>query len=202
MRPRLSAAQLLAARNARPIQSLDDLAADTFESDEERRPYGLYVHGASDTGGAVRAVEAIATRLAWPRARPPLSVIGPADQAALDECSELARSFAITQLKTGPADGSPAIMSSNMMTEQGKTTVSCKLHDPPWTADFEDRRRWMLAEVEHVLAHAAGAVHLLGLLGVKVTPVQITRWVQASRLVSRSRSACRIRAGWAGTNSL
>ena len=48
------------------------------------------MHGASDTGGAVRAVEAIATRLAWPRARPPLSVIGPADQAALDECSRLA----------------------------------------------------------------------------------------------------------------
>jgi hypothetical protein len=34
-RPRLSATQLLAAKNARPIQSLDDLAADTFESDEE-----------------------------------------------------------------------------------------------------------------------------------------------------------------------
>ena len=34
-RPRLSAAQLLAAKNARPIQSLDDLAADTFESDQE-----------------------------------------------------------------------------------------------------------------------------------------------------------------------
>jgi hypothetical protein len=34
-RPRLSAAQLLAAKNARPIQSIEDLAADTFESDEE-----------------------------------------------------------------------------------------------------------------------------------------------------------------------
>jgi hypothetical protein len=33
--PSLSAAQLLAAKNARPTQSLDDLAADTFESDEE-----------------------------------------------------------------------------------------------------------------------------------------------------------------------
>jgi multimeric flavodoxin WrbA len=54
-----------------------------------RRPYALYVHGASDTGGAVRAVEAIATGLAWRRARPPLSVIGPPDKAALDECREL-----------------------------------------------------------------------------------------------------------------
>ena len=92
------------------------------------------------------------------------------------------------------------------MTEQGKTTVSCKLHDPPWTADFEDRRRWMLAEVEHVLAHAAGAVHLLGLLGVKVTPVQITRWVPQAQCRLSSRAAgpahAGIRAGWAGTNSL
>jgi flavorubredoxin len=54
-----------------------------------RRPYALYVHGASDTGGAVRAVEAIATGLAWRRARPPVSVIGPPDKAALDECREL-----------------------------------------------------------------------------------------------------------------
>ncbi len=35
IRPRWSAAQLLAAKNTRPIRSLDDLAADTFESDEE-----------------------------------------------------------------------------------------------------------------------------------------------------------------------
>ena len=34
-RPRRSAAQLLAAKNTRPIRSLDDLSADTFESDEE-----------------------------------------------------------------------------------------------------------------------------------------------------------------------
>jgi hypothetical protein len=35
IRPRLSAAQLLAAKNTQPIRSLDELAADTFESDEE-----------------------------------------------------------------------------------------------------------------------------------------------------------------------
>jgi hypothetical protein len=34
-RPRRSAVQLLAAKNTRPIRSLDDLSADTFESDEE-----------------------------------------------------------------------------------------------------------------------------------------------------------------------
>jgi hypothetical protein len=34
-RPKLSVAQLLAAKNTQPIRSLDDLTADTFESDEE-----------------------------------------------------------------------------------------------------------------------------------------------------------------------
>jgi len=35
IRPRLSVEELLAAKNTQPIRSLDDLAADTFESDEE-----------------------------------------------------------------------------------------------------------------------------------------------------------------------
>jgi multimeric flavodoxin WrbA len=55
----------------------------------QRRPYALYVHGASDTGGAVRAVEAIATGLKWRRARPPVSVIGAPGRADLDACWEL-----------------------------------------------------------------------------------------------------------------
>jgi len=59
-----------------------------------RRPYALYVHGASDTGGAVRAVEAIATGLSWRRVRPPLSVIGPPDKAALENCWELGATVA------------------------------------------------------------------------------------------------------------
>jgi hypothetical protein len=33
--PRLSVAQLLAAKRTRPIRSLEDLTADTFESDQE-----------------------------------------------------------------------------------------------------------------------------------------------------------------------
>ena len=46
-----------------------------------RRPYGLYVHGASDTGGAVRAVESIATGLQWRKVRPPVCVTGSSQQA-------------------------------------------------------------------------------------------------------------------------
>jgi hypothetical protein len=43
-RPRLSAAQLLAAKNTRPIQSLGDLAADTFESDEELEDFLAFTY--------------------------------------------------------------------------------------------------------------------------------------------------------------
>src|SRR3984893_15565227 len=51
-----------------------------------RRPYGLYVHGASDAGGAARAGEAIATGLKWRRPRPPVCVIGAPGRADLDAC--------------------------------------------------------------------------------------------------------------------
>jgi hypothetical protein len=43
-RPRLSVAQLLAARHTQPIQSLDDLMADTFESDEELEDFLAFTY--------------------------------------------------------------------------------------------------------------------------------------------------------------
>ncbi len=54
-----------------------------------RRPYGLYVHGASDTGGAVRAVESITAGLRWRAVRPPVTVTGPPGRADLKACWEL-----------------------------------------------------------------------------------------------------------------
>ncbi len=54
-----------------------------------RRPYGLYVHGASDTGGAVRAVESIISGLGWRPVRPAVSVTGPPGKADLEACWEL-----------------------------------------------------------------------------------------------------------------
>ncbi len=55
-----------------------------------KRPYGLYVHGASDTTGAVRAVESIATGLGWKQVRPPVVVTGrQPTKSDLDECWEL-----------------------------------------------------------------------------------------------------------------
>ncbi len=54
-----------------------------------RRPYALYVHGASDTGGAVRAVESIATGLQWRKVRPAVTVTGPPGKQDLEACREL-----------------------------------------------------------------------------------------------------------------
>jgi hypothetical protein len=55
----------------------------------QRRPYRLYVHGASDTTGAVRAVEAITTGLNWRQVRPPVLVIGQPSKEDLGNCWEL-----------------------------------------------------------------------------------------------------------------
>ncbi len=54
-----------------------------------RRPYGLYVHGNNDVGGAVRAVESIAGGMGWRRVRPPVEVIGEPARADLEACWEL-----------------------------------------------------------------------------------------------------------------
>ena len=54
-----------------------------------RRPYGLYVHGASDTGGAVRAVESITAGLRWRAVRPPVCVTGTPGKQDLQACWEL-----------------------------------------------------------------------------------------------------------------
>jgi multimeric flavodoxin WrbA len=61
-----------------------------------RRPYGLYVHGASDTGGAVRAVESITSGLAWHAVRPPVCVTGTPGKTDLEQCWELGALLAAT----------------------------------------------------------------------------------------------------------
>src|SRR6059058_5139788 len=50
------------------------------------RPFGLWVHGNSDTTGAIRGVETITTGLRWKAAAEHVTVIGDADQAARDAC--------------------------------------------------------------------------------------------------------------------
>jgi hypothetical protein len=44
VQPRLSVEQLLAAKHTHPIRFLDDLAADTFESDEELEQFLAFTY--------------------------------------------------------------------------------------------------------------------------------------------------------------
>ena len=58
------------------------------------RPYGLYVHGNNDTGGALRAVETITTGLQWKQAHEPVTVLGQPGKDDLDACWELGAALA------------------------------------------------------------------------------------------------------------
>ncbi|MDT3441030.1 MULTISPECIES: flavodoxin family protein [unclassified Pseudofrankia] len=58
------------------------------------RPYALYVHGNSDTTGAIRGVETITTGLKWKRLRDPLTVLGELDSAAREACWDLGATVA------------------------------------------------------------------------------------------------------------
>lgn len=58
------------------------------------RPYALYVHGGSDTMGAVRSVETIATGLKWKRLREPVTVLGTPDANDREACWELGATVA------------------------------------------------------------------------------------------------------------
>jgi multimeric flavodoxin WrbA len=53
------------------------------------RPYGLWVHGASDTEGAVRAVEKATTGLRWKLVQAPVTVVGPPGRDDVAACWEL-----------------------------------------------------------------------------------------------------------------
>ena len=59
-----------------------------------RRPYAAWVHGGNDTTGAVRAIEAITTGMAWRRVREPVEVVGAPTPADLEACWELGAAVA------------------------------------------------------------------------------------------------------------
>ena len=61
-------------------------------------PYGLYVHGASDTTGAVRAVAAIAKGLGWALAFNPVETTGPVGREVEQRCYELGATVAANLL--------------------------------------------------------------------------------------------------------
>ena len=58
------------------------------------RPFGLYVHGNSDTTGAVRGIESVTTGLGWAKVTPVVSVAGEPSRADLQACWELGATVA------------------------------------------------------------------------------------------------------------
>jgi multimeric flavodoxin WrbA len=52
-------------------------------------PYGMYVHGDSDTAGAVRAIESIASGLGWEMRVKPVTLVGHPGAEGLRACWEL-----------------------------------------------------------------------------------------------------------------
>ena len=61
-------------------------------------PFGLYVHGASDTAGAVRAVKAITTGLGWTEVAKPVTATGPVATDVERQCYDLAATVAANLL--------------------------------------------------------------------------------------------------------
>jgi multimeric flavodoxin WrbA len=60
----------------------------------QHRPYGLYVHGNSDTTGAVRSVETVVKGLEWRLAHDHVSVVGEPTKNDVDACWELGAALA------------------------------------------------------------------------------------------------------------
>jgi len=59
-------------------------------------PYGLYVHGNSDTAGAVRAAESITKGLGWARVVEPVTVTGTPTKDDSEACWNLGATVAAT----------------------------------------------------------------------------------------------------------
>jgi multimeric flavodoxin WrbA len=57
-------------------------------------PYGLYVHGNTDTAGAVRAVESIASAMGWRPVHDPVLVIGAPTKDDREACWDMAATVA------------------------------------------------------------------------------------------------------------
>ena len=62
-------------------------------------PYGLYVHGNNDTGGAVRAAESITKAMGWQQVAAPVTVIGAPTKDNREACWDLGATVAATLLE-------------------------------------------------------------------------------------------------------
>jgi multimeric flavodoxin WrbA len=57
-------------------------------------PYGLYVHGNNDAGGAIRAAESITKGMGWQQVHAPVTIIGSPSKDDFEACWELAATVA------------------------------------------------------------------------------------------------------------
>lgn len=61
-------------------------------------PYGLYVHGGSDTVGAIRAAESITAGMGWQRVHTPVEATGAPTRDVTDAAFDLGATVAATLL--------------------------------------------------------------------------------------------------------
>jgi NAD(P)H-dependent FMN reductase len=59
-----------------------------------RAPYGCYVHGSSDTAGALRAIRSIASGMGWREVHEPVVAIGAPDREVEQACYDLGATVA------------------------------------------------------------------------------------------------------------
>ncbi|GAA1973781.1 flavodoxin [Catenulispora subtropica] len=60
----------------------------------KKLPYAAYIHGNSDTSGALRAIESIANGMDWKRVSQPVTLTGEPTKADLEACWELGATVA------------------------------------------------------------------------------------------------------------
>ena len=65
------------------------------------RPYGVYVHGDDDTGGALRSIERVVTGMQWRAVTDPVSVTGRPSGDDRERCWNLGATVAATLTQTG-----------------------------------------------------------------------------------------------------
>ena len=73
-----------------------DTTFDVASQETQKRPFGYYIHGRSDTSGARRAMESITTGLRWRQVVDPLCFLGEPDVSHLATAYELGGTVAAT----------------------------------------------------------------------------------------------------------
>ncbi len=60
------------------------------------RPFGIYVHGATDTTGAIESIDRVTTGLRWRLVAEPLSLVGPVTENELEAAWNLGATVTAT----------------------------------------------------------------------------------------------------------